>query len=349
MESVAGGMAVTRDTFIIAEAGVNHNGRLDLALELVEAAHAARADAVKFQTFITEQILTKSTPQAFYQAANTGVVESQYDMIKRLELSYLDFEKIKKHCDELGIMFLSTPDEETSLNFLVDKLELPIIKIGSGEVDNIPYLAKIAKKRKPVILSTGMSRLGDIERAISTLNENGCAEISLLHCTTNYPCPPQDVNLMAMKTLRQCFNLPVGYSDHTIGIDIPIAAVALGARIIEKHLTLNNKSDGPDHLVSLNPMEFEQMVHSIRKIEEAIGDGIKRPTRSEMDLRPVIQKRIVAARHLMPGEIVHESCLTLKRSSSGILPEFLDVLMNRRLLIELQRDAPVTWSHFFPE
>ena len=266
---------------IIAEAGVNHNGRLDLALKLCDAAKEAGADVVKFQTWQTEKLITKEVKQAEYQTANTGKSESQFDMLKRLELSQGDFRKIKEHCDSIGITFASTADEPDSLDFLVD-LGIPFIKIGSGEICNIPYLRYIGSKGLPIILSTGMSTLEEVSDSVEAIRSGGARDITLLHCTTNYPCPLDEVNLLAMDTLRTRFELPVGYSDHTKGIEASLAAVAMGAKVIEKHFTLDCGMEGPDHIASTEPGEFKEMVDSIRKVEKCLGSGVKAPTESEV-------------------------------------------------------------------
>ena len=276
--------------YIIAEAGVNHNGRLDLALKQCDAAKEAGVDAVKFQTWKTENIVTASARQAAYQTENTGVEESQYDMLKKLELSYVQFEEIQQYCKKIGIDFLSTPDEEESLYFLMNTLHLPLVKIGSGEVTNIPYLRTIASYKKPIILSTGMSTLAQVAVAYDTLLKAGAPSVSLLHCTTNYPCPYDEVNLRAMQTLKDAFKCQVGYSDHTMGTEIPVAAVAMGAEIIEKHFTLDRNMEGPDHKASLEPQELKLMVQQIRHIETALGDGNKRPNKSEAENAKVVQK-----------------------------------------------------------
>ena len=241
-------------TYIIAEAGVNHNGQLDLALKLCDAAKEAGVDCVKFQTWQTEKIVTRKAEKATYQSENTNdAEESQFDMLKKLELSYEDFRLVQEHCNKIGIDFLSTPDEEYSLAFLMNELHLPLIKIGSGEVTNIPYLRQMASYHKPIILSTGMATLAQVAMAYDTLIAAGAPSVSLLHCTTNYPCPKNEVNLRAMQTMKEAFKCPVGYSDHTMGTEIPIAAVAMGAEIIEKHFTLDRNMDGPDHKASLEP------------------------------------------------------------------------------------------------
>ncbi len=302
---------------IIAEAGVNHNGRLDLALKLCDAAKEAGADVVKFQTWQTEKLITKQVKQAEYQTANTGKSESQFDMLKRLELSQDDFRKIKEHCDSIGITFASTADEPDSLDFLVD-LGIPFIKIGSGEICNVPYLRYMGSKGLPIILSTGMSTVDEVADSIDAIRSGGATDITLLHCTTNYPCPLDEVNLLAMDTLRKRFECPVGYSDHTKGIEASLAAVAMGAKVIEKHFTLDCSMDGPDHVASTEPKEFKEMVDSIRKVEKCLGSGVKAPTESEVSIKSVVTKRIVARCKIAEGDIFSESNLCVKRSDTGL-------------------------------
>lgn len=302
---------------IIAEAGVNHNGNVKLALNLCDAAKQAGADVVKFQTWKTEKIITHTVAQANYQRDNTGITESQYDMLKRLELSPEDFVTIKKYCDKIGIVFASTADESESLDFLVS-IGIPFIKIGSGEIGNISYLRYIGAKKLPIILSTGMSTLADVDISVRALREGGATDITLLHCTTSYPCMYGDVNLNAMHTLREAFKLPVGYSDHTMGSTVAIAAVAMGARVIEKHFTLDKHMEGPDHLASANPEEFARMVSQIRNIEHALGDGQKIPTKGEQEISNVVLKRIVAKRPIEKGKIITEDDICVKRSDHGL-------------------------------
>ena len=303
-------------TLIIAEAGVNHNGDLNTAFKLCKAAKDAGADVVKFQTWITEKIITKNVAKADYQTENTKNDESQFNMLKKLELSQDDFRQIKKYCDEIGIIFASTADEKDSLDFLIE-LGIPFIKVGSGEIGNVSYLRYIGSKNKPVILSTGMSTLDDISFSIDALKQGGIKDITLLHCTTNYPCPIDSVNLKAIDTLKETFNLPVGYSDHTEGIEVAIAAVAKGATVIEKHFTLDKNMDGPDHLASTEPNEFKKMVDSIRNIEKALGDGKKRPTDDEINISKVVLKKIVAAVDIKKGQIISEEMITCKRNETG--------------------------------
>lgn len=326
--------------YIIAEAGVNHNGRLDLALRLCDAAKEAGADAVKFQTWKTEKIVTRTAAKAAYQEENTGSEQNQYEMLKELELSYPKFEKINEYCHKIGIQFLSTPDEEESLDFLCT-MNLPFIKIGSGEVTNIPYLRIIGSKHQKVIISTGMSTLADVEKAYNTLMDSGAKEVALLHCTTNYPCPYNEVNLQAMQTLKYAFKCQVGYSDHTMGIEVPIAAVAMGAEIIEKHFTLDKNMDGPDHKASLEPQELKQMVRSIRNIEQAMGDGIKRPNVSEQKNAEVVLKRIIAKEPIKKGEILSVDNLTLLRSTDGIPAKLWDLVAGKPAKRDYQIDEPI--------
>lgn len=329
-------------TYIIAEAGVNHNGRLDLALKLCDAAKAAGVDAVKFQTWKTENIASRRARMAAYQKENIGGEgDSQYEMLKSLELSYDHFRMLLEHCKKIGIEFLSTPDDEESLAFLMDDLNLPLIKISSGEVTNIPYLRKIGSYHTPVILSTGMSNLAQVATAYDTLMEAGAEEISLLHCTTNYPCPVEEVNLRAMCTLKDAFKCKVGYSDHTSGLEVPIAAVALGSEIIEKHFTLDRTMEGPDHKASLEPVELRRMVEQIRHIELALGDGIKRPNRSEVANAKVVQKSILAKCRIRKGETITEPMLIVKRAGEGISAKYWDMVLGAPAVKDFEPDEPV--------
>ena len=305
-----------KKVFVIAEAGVNHNGSVILAKEMVDIAVAAGCDAVKFQTFKSENVVTKHTAMATYQKENLGTAQTQLEMIKELELSYSDFIELKNYCAEKKILFLSTPFDLDSIDFLAF-LDMPILKVPSGEITNLPYLKKINSYGKRVILSTGMSDLDEIQVAINTLTS---CEISLLHCTTEYPCPYEEVNLNALKTMKKKFNLMVGYSDHTEGIEISVAAVAMGASIIEKHFTLDKNMPGPDHKASLEPDELKALVKAIRNVEAALGDGIKIPTPSESKNKNIARKSIVAKRYIKKGEIFTEENLTTKRPGNGLSP-----------------------------
>ena len=322
-------------TFIIAEAGVNHNGDVQIAKKLCDAAKKAGADAVKFQTWVTDKIITQTVDQAEYQTANTGHNESQYDMLKRLELSYDDFREIKRYCDEIGILFMSTADEKDSLDFLIE-LGIPYIKIWSGDVGNVSYLRYIGSKKMPVILSTGMSSLADVELSLNALREGGTENIILLHCTTSYPCSFENVNLKAMDTLKTAFDLPVGYSDHTIGIEVPIAAVALGAVVIEKHFTLDRTMAGPDHVASTEPDEFCQMVKKIRNVEYALGVEKKIVTDVEKSISKVILKKIVAKRYIPAGKVIEEADLCTKRNEEGLPASMWDHIIGTKACKEFK-------------
>ena len=304
--------------YIIAEAGVNHNGSYELACKLVDAAKEAGADCVKFQTFKSEKLVSRNAQKADYQKSTTGE-GSQVEMLKKLELSYSEFVNLSKYCDEVGIAFLSTPFDFESIKFL-DSIDMPFWKIPSGEITNYPYLVELAKSRKPVVMSTGMCELEEINEAIKVLTDNGTTNIKLLHCNTEYPTPFEDVNLKAMQTLREEFGFEVGYSDHTKGIEVPIAAVALGATVIEKHFTLDRKMEGPDHKASLEPRELSEMIKSIRNIERAIGDGVKIPSPSERKNKLVARKSIVASVRIKKGDVLSEENITVKRPGTGITP-----------------------------
>lgn len=327
-------------TFIIAEAGVNHNGRMDLALKLCDAAKAAGADAVKFQTWVTEKIISPDTEKASYQKANTGDEQSQYEMLKALELGYKEFETIKKYCDSIGITFLSTGDTPEDIDFLLG-LGMPLVKIGSGDITNIPLLRHIGACGKPVILSTGMADMEMVHKAYDTLREAGAQDITVLHCTTNYPCPPQEVNLRAMLTMQEELGCPVGYSDHTLGTEVPVAAVALGASVIEKHLTLDSHMEGPDHAASMEPAAFGEMCRQIRAIEKALGTGVKEPNESEKAISGVVLKRIVAARRITAGEILSEENLAIKRAPSGLSALEWDRVCGKTASQDYQKDQAI--------
>lgn len=313
--------------FIIAEAGVNHNGSIDLAKKLIDVAVEAGVDAVKFQTWKTELLVTKEATQAEYQKQNTGISESQFDMLKRLELSYDQFRELKRYCDDKKIMFLSTPDEFESADFLSELQD--IFKIGSGELTNLPYLRYIGKMKKKIILSTGMGTLGEIERALEILIDSGTKkeDITLLHATTMYPTPMNEVNLLAMNCIKKAFNINVGYSDHTMGIEVPIAAVALGAKVIEKHYTISRDMEGPDHKASLEPNELKAMVLAIRNIEKSLGNGEKIPQISEKENLKIVRKSIVARKKISKGDIFDESNLTVKRVGKGLSSSLWDEII----------------------
>ncbi len=330
--------------FIIAEAGVNHNGELNLAKRLIDAAVEAKADAVKFQTFRAGRLASKSAPKAEYQ--NKGSHEAnQYGMLKKLELSFEEFRSLKKYCDQKGILFLSTPFDEESAEFLVKDLGMEIVKVGSGEVTNLPFLKLIAAFNRPMILSTGMSYLEEVREAVLAIRTLS-AEIplTLLHCTTSYPCLFEEVNLAAMRTLRETFHLPVGYSDHTLGIEAAIAAAALGATVIEKHFTLDRTLQGPDHAASLEPHELEKLISSIRNVERALGNGRKEPTPSEEKNKTAARKSLILTRGLKKGSILKEDYLTVKRPGNGIPPGDLQRIIGLKLKVDKGEDEVLTWQ-----
>lgn len=303
---------------IIAEAGVNHNGDINIAKRLIDEAKRSGADIVKFQTFNPQKLASKYATMAEYQKENLGREESQEAMLSKLTLSWGEYVELAEYCKKIGIKFLSTPFESESIHFLDDLQD--IWKIPSGEITNYPYLVDIAKTGKEVILSTGMSNIDEVKGAIDVLKKHGAGKITLLHCTTNYPTPMDDVNLRAMLTLEKECGCAVGYSDHTQGIEVPIAAVAMGATVIEKHFTLDRNMDGPDHKASLEPDELKAMVSAIRNVEKAIGDGNKVPAPSEMANIAVARKSIIAAKDIRAGEIFSEENLTTKRPGTGINP-----------------------------
>jgi N-acetylneuraminate synthase len=330
--------------FIIAEAGVNHNGSLDLALRLADAAKASGADAVKFQTFRADLIATRSAHKAPYQERTTANAESQFEMLQRLELDALAHKRLIEHCRQIGIQFLSSPFDAQSADLLAT-MDVSLYKVPSGEITNLPFLKHLARKGRPLILSTGMSTLGEVEEAVNVLKAAGASKLTLLHCVTEYPAPYAEVNLRAMHTLKSAFGLPVGYSDHTPGIDIAIAAVALGAEVIEKHLTLDRSLPGPDHAASLEPSELQQMVVAIRHVEAALGTGIKAPAPCELRNLSVARKSVVAARLLPAGHQLRIGDLDIKRPGNGLAPKLLPELIGRTLRAGLAKDEIISWDH----
>jgi len=321
--------------FIIAEAGVNHNGSIELAKKLIDVASKAGVDAVKFQTFKAENLVSKNTQKADYQKETTDADESQFDMIKKLELDTDTHTELMAYCKSKNIMFLSTPFDHDSIDMLND-LGLDIFKIPSGEITNLPYLRHIGRLGKKVILSTGMADIGEIEDALDVLVEAGTSkeDINVLHANTMYPTPMEDVNLKAMVTIGNTFDIAYGYSDHTLGIEVDIAAVALGARVIEKHFTLDNTMDGPDHKASLEPSELIAMVKSIRNIELALGSSLKKPSPSEKPNMAIARKSIVAKRAIKAGEVLSEDNLAIKRPGTGLSPMQWDSIIG----IKAQKD-----------
>lgn len=329
-------------TLIIAEAGVNHNGSLELAKKLALTAKNCGADIVKFQTAKLDLLVSRHAHMADYQKKNVGAEMSQRDMLKKLLLTYEEFTELAAYCREIDVCFLSTPFDMESIDFL-EKLGCSMWKVPSGEITNLPYLEKIARTHKKTVLSTGMSTLDEVREALSVLEANGAGEITLLHCTTQYPAPFEEVNLNAMLTLRSEFGKEVGYSDHTAGIEIPIAAVAMGASIIEKHFTLDRNMEGPDHKASLEPDELQAMIRAIRNIEKAMGSGEKKPVKSEIANIAVARKSITAVRNIEKGEILTEENLTTKRPGNGISPMNWYKVLGTKATRDFQEDELIEW------
>lgn len=325
--------------FIIAEAGVNHNGSLEFAKKLVDVACAAGADAVKFQTFKADKLVSKTAQKAEYQKQTTDAAESQYDMIKKLELSEDMHHELIAYCNTKNILFLSTPFDHDSIN-LLNSFGMEVFKIPSGEITNLPYLRHVGSLGKKLILSTGMADLGEIEDALDVLTSAGTLKdnITVLHATTEYPCPINEVNLRAMQTIARAFDIKVGYSDHTNGIEISIAAAAMGATVIEKHFTLDQTMEGPDHKASLEPDKLVAMVKAIRNIEKALGSGIKKPSPSETKNMSIARKSIVASRPIQKGEMLNSHNMTIKRPGNGINPMQWDEILGSVAFKDYQKD-----------
>ena len=323
-------------TFIIAEAGVNHNGYVELAMKLIDTAKDAGADAVKFQTFKAENVVVKDAQKAEYQKETTGK-GSQYEMIKKLELTEYDFKELADYAKKRDILFLSSPFDKVSVD-LLDDIDVPVFKIASGEITNFPLLKHIAGKGKPIILSTGMATLGEIEDALRVIRDVGADYVVLLHCVTSYPAKMEDVNLRVIETLERAFKLPVGFSDHTLGITVPIAAVSLGAVVIEKHFTLDKNLPGPDHKASLEPDELKEMVVAIRDVEKALGDGIKLPTKEEEKIKKVARRSVVAKVDIPKGTTITEDMLDVKRPGTGIAPKYWHSIVGRKAKENIKTD-----------
>lgn len=328
--------------FIIAEAGVNHNGELDLAKNLVDVAVAARADAVKFQTFIAEGVVTSSSEIADYARHNIGKNMKQIDMLKKCEMNYEDFKFLKEYCDKKNIIFLSSPHSFDAIDFLQDLV--PAYKFGSGDLTNIPALQHAAKKNKPLLLGTGMATLEEVKHVIHTIRSIGNNQIVALHCTTNYPCSYEDVNLRAMMTIQRELDCLVGYSDHTLGLFVPAIAVALGAAIIEKHFTLDKKLSGPDHKASLEPEELIEMIKQIRDVEKILGSSEKKPTDSEKKIIKSVRKSIVAGKNIRKDEIIKKEMLMIKRPGIGISPADLEKIIGKKTKKNITIDEIIRWD-----
>jgi len=329
--------------FIVAEAGVNHNGDVDLGKRLIDVAKEAQTDAVKFQAFKAENVVTKYAEKARYQKETTGPDKSQYNMIKRLELKDEEIRELYNYAEKNNVILLSSAFDKESVD-LLSNLGVPAFKVPSGEITNFPLLRYIAEKKKPIILSTGMSTIGEIEEALEVIREQGVEDIVLLHCVTSYPAKIEDVNLRVIEALRRKFKLPVGFSDHTLGITIPIAVAALGAVLIEKHFTLDRTLPGPDHRASLEPDELKDMIKAIRNVEKALGDGIKKPTKDEERIKKVVRRSIVAKMEIPKGTVITEDMLDLKRPAVGIEPKYLNEIIGKRAKKNIKPDELITFD-----
>jgi N,N'-diacetyllegionaminate synthase len=337
-----GNKLVGESVFVIAEAGVNHNGNLKRALKIVDEAALTGADAVKFQAFITERLVSDRAPKADYQKKR-GQGKTQRDMLKPLELSPQDFAAIAERARRRGITFLSSAFDEESADLLED-LGVPAYKMGSGELTDIPLLEHVAKKGKPVLLSTGMATLDEIQEAVTAIRNQGNHQIVLLHCVSSYPSKPQDSNLSAMKLLRERFGLPVGFSDHTVGVEVALAAAALGATIIEKHFTLSRKLPGPDQKASLEPTEFRAMVQGIRVVEQALGKPVKEPTPEELKMRLIARRSLVASTNIPEGQVITRQMVAIKRPGTGIPPKEIENMIGKRATRNIRRDQVLSWD-----
>jgi len=329
--------------FIVAEAGVNHNGDVDLGKKLIDVARGAETDAVKFQVFKAENVVAKYAEKAKYQKETTGPNKSQYAMIKRLELKDEDFRELYNYAKKNNVIFLSSAFDKESVD-LLDDLGVPAFKVPSGEITNFPLLRYMAEKKKPIILSTGMSTIGEIEEALEVIREKGIEDIVLLHCVTSYPAKIEDINLRVIEMLRHRFKLPVGFSDHTLGITTPIAAAALGATLIEKHFTLDRTLPGPDHRASLEPHELKEMIRAIRAVEKALGDGIKRLTEDEEHIKKVVRRSIVAKVEIPKGTVITEKMLDFKRPGIGIEPKYLNGVIGKKAKRDIKPDELITFK-----
>jgi N,N'-diacetyllegionaminate synthase len=321
--------------FIIADAGVNHNRSLELALRLVDVARQAGADAVKFQTFKAEKIVSPVAPKAEYQIANTQSSESQLEMVKALELTFDEFRSVRDYCQRRNVLFMSTAFDEESADFL-DELGMPVFKIPSGEITNLPLIAHIARKRKPILMSTGMSNLEEVREAFNTIQGCGNDEVVILQCTSDYPADPSTINLRAMATMHNEFHVDVGYSDHSRGIEIPLAAVALGACVVEKHFTTDRTLRGPDHKASLEPGELKSMIAAIRTVEASLGDGQKRPSLGELKTAKCARRSLAAARRIPAGTLVTEDMVMILRPGTGMPPAMKPSVLGKRVLQDLE-------------
>ncbi len=329
--------------FVIAECGVNHNGSLPMALELVDRAAAAGADAVKFQTFRPDALVSRTARKARYQLAAVGGTDTQLEMLESLVLTEADHHALRQRCDARSIEFMSTPFDEASCD-LLERVGVARFKIGSGDLTHLPLVRHVASKGRPVILSTGMATLAEVEAAVDAVRAAGDPPLTLLHCVTEYPAPLDQLNLRAMETLRHAFGLPVGYSDHSLGPEASIAAVALGAVVVERHLTLDRGLPGPDHSASSEPEELRALIATLRQVQGALGDGVKRPAPCELGNREVARRSLVAARDLRAGERLAPGLVAIKRPATGIQPADLEQALGRRLAADVAADTPITWD-----
>ncbi len=336
-------LGVGEPTFIVAEIGVNHNGNVHMAKRLIDAAKDAGADSVKFQSFKTERIVTKYAEKARYQKETTDPKKSQYSMLKQLELGNAEMKELHRYAKKRNIIFLSSAFDEESVD-LLDSLDVPAFKVASGEITNLPLLRYMAEKKRPMILSTGLSTLDEIEEALKVITKEGVEDIILLHCVTSYPAKEEEANLKVMDLLRRQFGFPVGFSDHTLGITVPIAAAALGAVLIEKHFTLDKTLLGPDHRASLEPTEFKEMVKDIRDVERALGDGVKRLTANEEEIKKAARRSIVAKIRIRKGTIIRENMVDFKRPGTGLEPKNLCRIVGRRTKKDIEPDELITFE-----
>lgn len=329
--------------YVIAEAGVNHNGSVKNAFKMIDCAKECGCDCIKFQTFKVDALVTSNAPKADYQMRNTNGSNTQFEMLKSLELNDREFEELKAHCDEIGIEFMSTPFDIESVDVL-EKIGVTRYKISSGDINNKQLLQYVAKTGKSMVVSTGMSTIEEVTKAVDWIEQVGNHQITLLHCTSNYPTSYDEVNMKAMQTLQQKFGYPIGYSDHTKGDLASIVAVAMGATVIEKHFTLDKNMEGPDHKASLNVEELKEMVDDIRAVETIMGNGVKQPMKSELNTRIVARKSVVLAHNIQKGEILKKEDLVLKRPGNGLAPEYLDELIGKVLVRDMKAEEMITWK-----
>lgn len=329
---------------VIGEIGVNHNGSLDLAKKMIDVAVESGADAVKFQTFSAEKLATRTAEKAAYQKKNDGEAGSQIEMLKRLELSKADLQACQKYCKKVGMVFLSTPFDEEAAD-LLEEVGVEGYKVSSGDLTNLPLLAHMAAKGKPMIISTGMANMAETEEAVTTIQDNGNPPLAILHCVSNYPAAPQEANLRAMDTLAAAFNVPVGWSDHTLGDAIALASIARGAKILEKHYTLDANMPGPDHKASLEPAEFADLIRKLRDVEAALGDGVKRPQPSEFDTAKVARRSIVSACDIPAGTVIEQKHLICKRPGTGLAPRMIPLVIGRTAKGDIAEDSVIALEH----